>query len=173
MRWDEAAEQYCSIARTLGVIGERWTLLIIREAFAGVRRFDDFQAHLHVARNVLTDRLQRLVEAEILEKRAYQEKPVRYEYRLTERGRDLYAVLMTLMHWGDKWLGEGKGPPLELVHQGCGEITTPKLVCSDCGGELHARNCRLVPGPGLPRKVALERERELERIRALRAESRR
>src|SRR5687768_2576423 len=110
MRWNEASEQYCSIARTLGAIGDRWTLLIIREAFGGVRRFDDYQAHLEIARNVLTDRLQRLVDTGILEKRAYQDKPARYEYRLTESGRDLYGIIVNLMAWGDKWLAGAEGP---------------------------------------------------------------
>ena len=166
MRWKDAADQYCSIARALGVIGDRWTLLIIREAFSGVRRFDDFRQHLGVARNVLTDRLQRLVDAGVLERRAYQDNPPRHEYRLTECGRELNGVLLTLMGWGDRWLGAGAGPPIEVVHTGCGHVMQPALVCPDCGEPLSTRNTRMVSGPGLPKHVASEREAEVERIRA-------
>lgn len=166
MRWNEAADQYCSIARTLGILGDRWTLLIIREAFAGVRRFDDFRKHLDVARNVLTDRLQRLVDAGVLVQQPYQDNPPRNEYRLTEAGRDLQTVMIGLMQWGDRWLAGAKGPPLQLEHVGCGHVTTAKLVCGECAEPLDARNTRLREGPGLPKAVAGERARELERLRA-------
>ncbi len=146
MRWSEASEQYCSVARTLGLIGERWTLLVIREAFDGVRRFDDFQAHLDIARNVLTDRLQRLVDAGVLEKRRYQEKPPRYEYRLTEAGRDLFPVISALMAWGDRWAAPD-GAPVVLRHS-CGEVSTPGTVCSHCGEPLTLDSVRLKRGPG-------------------------
>ena len=166
MRWNEAADQYCSIARTLGILGDRWTLLVIREAFAGVRRFDDFRKHLDIARNVLTDRLQRLVDAGVLAQHAYQDNPPRSEYRLTEAGRDLQSIMIDLMQWGDRWLAGGKGPPLQLEHTGCGHVTTAKLVCGHCGDALDARNTRLREGPGLPKAVAHARTRELERLRA-------
>src|SRR6266511_5373666 len=94
--------QNCSIARALELVGERWTLLIIRDAFLGLRRFDQFQRSLGVARNVLTDRLNRLVEEGILRRVPYQERPVRFEYRLTDKGRELWPVMMTLMQWGDR-----------------------------------------------------------------------
>lgn len=96
--------QDCSVARALEVVGERWTLLILRDAFLGVRRFDDFQRSLGVARNVLNARLQRLVEHGLLERRRYQERPERFEYRLTEMGLDLLPVIEALMRWGDRWL---------------------------------------------------------------------
>jgi DNA-binding HxlR family transcriptional regulator len=166
MRWNEAADQYCSIARTLGILGDRWTLLIIREAFSGVRRFDDFRKHLDVARNVLTDRLQRLVDAGVLVQQPYQDNPPRSEYRLTEAGRDLQTVMIGLMQWGDRWLAGSKGAPLQLEHVGCGNITVAQLVCGHCAEPLDARNTRMVEGPGLPKTVAAARGRELERLRA-------
>src|ERR1700674_3118054 len=110
----------CSIAQALGVVGEWWTLLIIRDAFRGIRRFEDFQRDLGVARNVLTRRLNRLVDHGILERRLYQERPDRYEYRLTEKGLDLYGVIVGLMKWGDRWAVAQRGPPLTLTHKGCG-----------------------------------------------------
>ena len=171
MRWKEAADQYCSIARALGVLGDRWTLLIMREAFSGVRRFDDFRQHLGVARNVLTERLQRLVDAGVLERRAYQDNPPRHEYRLTEAGRDLNGVLLALMGWGDRWLTDGSGPPMQVVHRGCDQPITPALVCPDCGEPLTTRNTQLLAGPGLPVQTAKEREAEVERIRAQHAQS--
>lgn len=168
MRWNEAADQYCSIARTLGILGDRWTLLIVREAFAGVRRFDDFRKHLDVARNVLTDRLQRLVDAGVLVQQPYQDNPPRSEYRLTEAGRDLQTVMVGLMQWGDRWLAGAKGAPLQLEHVSCGNITVAQLVCGHCAEPLDARNTRLVEGPGLPKAVAASRARELERLHAQR-----
>src|SRR5437588_10055882 len=101
----------CSVARTLGLVGEWWTLLVLRDSFRGVRRFDDFQRNLGIARNVLADRLATLVEAGILERRRYQERPERFEYRLTDKGRDLYPVIVTLMQWGDRWAADPSGPP--------------------------------------------------------------
>src|SRR5512140_1508372 len=120
MRRTSFAEMNCSVARTLEVIGEWWSMLVVREAFNGVRRFDDFQAHLGIARNVLATRLQSLVEHGILERRLYQDRPERYEYRLTEKGRDLYPVLITMMRWGDKWEAGAEGPPVRLTHEPCG-----------------------------------------------------
>lgn len=165
MRWNDAADQYCSIARALGILGDRWTLLIIREAFSGVRRFDDFRRHLGIARNILTDRLQRLVAAKILELRPYQDNPPRQEYRLTERGRDLNAVLVSLLAWGDRWLADETGPPLLMRHEACGNTVAPELRCPACDGAMTAQNLRLVGGPGLPAEVNAEREHELQRLK--------
>lgn len=166
MRWKDAADEYCSIARTLGILGDRWTLLVVREAFSGVRRFDDFRSHLGIARNVLTDRLQRLVEASILEQRAYQTGPTRYEYRLTEAGRDLQSVLLSLMQWGDQWLAGEAGPPLLLEHTGCSHPIKAQLTCPHCNERLHTRNTQLRAGPGLPDEVAAGREAEIQRLQA-------
>jgi DNA-binding HxlR family transcriptional regulator len=131
----------CSVARAMEVVGERWTFLVLREAFSGVRRFEDMQRNLGIARNVLADRLARLVDNGVLERRPYQDRPVRHEYRLTPKGIDLYPALIGLMQWGDKWLCEES--PIELVHhRGCGEVTSLQLCCSACGEAVTARDIR-------------------------------
>ncbi|MFZ5724048.1 MAG: winged helix-turn-helix transcriptional regulator [Pseudomonadota bacterium] len=149
MKWQDVGGLGCSVARTLGVIGDRWTMLVVRNAFLGIRRFDDFQQSLGVTRHILADRLNRLVDAGVLKKVAYQDKPPRYEYRLTEQGRDLYPVLLSLTAWGDKWLDEGKGAPVEYHHKSCGRKTVPVLACSECGETLDPREVMPMPGPGL------------------------
>ena len=121
----------CSIAGTLEVIGDRWTILILRDAFRGVRRFDAFQDDLGCARNLLADRLRKLVDQGILEKELYQEHPPRYEYRLTPKGVDLSPALVALMKWGDKHLAHGH-PPVSLVHERCGEPLDQTFVCWTC-----------------------------------------
>jgi DNA-binding HxlR family transcriptional regulator len=126
----------CSIARAMEILGERWTFLILREAFYGVRRFSDMQRNLGIARNILSTRLQSLVSAGIFERRLYQEEPERYEYRLTAAGRDLYPSIVTLMRWGDEHLTGELGPPVVLRHK-CGHEADPVLVCSHCREELH------------------------------------
>jgi DNA-binding HxlR family transcriptional regulator len=132
------SEMECSIARSLEMVGEWWTLLILRECFNGVRRFDDMQKHLGIARNVLTNRLNSLVEDGILSKVLYQEKPERYEYRLTDKGRDLYPVLLALKQWGDKWLGYPIG--MVFTHKTCGQKTTPQYICDQCSKPIHVRD---------------------------------
>lgn len=139
--------QNCSIARTLELIGERWTLLIIRDAFLGVRRFEDFQTSLGVARNVLSARLARLVDEGILERRRYQERPERFEYRLTEKGIGLWPVLVSLVKWGDRYTA-ADGPPRVIEHRGCGGQVTDHLTCDRCGRPLTARDVVTRPGPG-------------------------
>ena len=128
-------DQNCSIARSLQVVGERWTLLVLREVFTGQRRFEEIQRNLGVATNILSDRLQTLVDAGILERRPLGDRADRFEYRLTEKGLDLNPVLLELMRWGDRWDAPAAGPP--------------KLVCAHCGEPLTARNVRLHDGPGL------------------------
>ena len=140
----------CSVARTLDIIGEWWTLLLLRDVFYGVRRFEALRAHLSISRKVLTSRLQRLTEEGILKKVPYQDAPARFEYRLTRKGQDLLPVLLTIMNWGDRWMSEANKVPVIFVHKDCGKETTPKLVCSHCGGELTAHNMRPRPGPGAP-----------------------
>lgn len=142
MRRTSFAEMNCSVARTLEVVGEWWTMLVVREAFNGTRRFDDFQARLGIARNVLATRLQSLVDHGILERRRYQERPERFEYRLTDKGRDLYPVLITMMRWGDKWEAGPEGPPVRLVHESCQHEPDPVLTCSHCGERINARQMR-------------------------------
>jgi len=153
-------DQVCSIARTLEVLGERWTLLVIRDVFNGRRRFDQIRENLGVARNVLAARLQWLVEEGILEKRAYQERPPRYEYFLTEKGLDLWPVMISLMHWGDRHLGEGE-PVVVVVHKECGGEIDDRRICKRCGKQLEVREARTKLGPGAPpewRRPAPERE---------------
>jgi len=140
----------CSIAKTLDIIGEWWTLLILRDVFYGVRRFETLRSHLGISRKVLTNRLQRLIDEEILKKELYQTSPSRYEYRLTHKGLDLLPVLLSIMKWGDQWAAEDKMPPVIFTHKDCGKETTPQLTCSCCGGELNAHNISPKLGPGAP-----------------------
>jgi len=144
VRHTALADVPCAIARSMAVLGERWTFVIMRQAFMGARRFEDYQQGTGIARNILTDRLKTLVEHDILERRPYAEHPGRtlYEYRLTEKGLDLYPVLISLMRWGNRYGGFEDGPPLELTHKTCGHVTEPRLVCSECGEELRAREVR-------------------------------
>lgn len=136
----------CSIARSLDVVGEWWTPLILRDIFAGKRRFEEIQADLGIARNILSDRLSTLVERGLLEKRRYQESPDRYEYRLTEMGVDFFPVLVALVNWGDRWFSGEAGPPVRYEHQG--HDARPALVCGTCGEPLTARNMAAHKGPG-------------------------
>ena len=141
----------CSVGRTLDAIGDRWTLLVLREAFYGVRRFEQMQGNLGIARNILAARLQKLVGEGILERRRYQERPERFEYRLTRKGLDLYPPLVTLMQWGDTYTAGEAGPPVKLVHKTCGHDADPRLACGHCGEALDAREVRVEAGPGLKR----------------------
>ncbi len=136
---------YCSVARSIEIIGERWTMLILRDAFYGIRRFDDFQNSLGIARNILTSRLNSLVEAGIMRKVPYQDHPVRHEYRMTETGRELLPVITTLIAWGDKW--ESEDVPIVLMHEDCDHATRAKVVCAHCSEELTAFNLRIDPVP--------------------------
>ena len=137
MKWEDTERQVCSVARALSVLGERWTLLIIRDAFRGTRRFDDFQASLDITRHRLSERLKKLVSAGVLTRVSYQERPVRYEYRLTRKGLALYPILMTLSQWGDDWMDDGNGPPQYYRHSVCGKTTRPVLTCDQCGDPLR------------------------------------
>jgi DNA-binding HxlR family transcriptional regulator len=139
--------QECSLARTLEVMGDRWTMLVIRETFLGVRRFDEFQRNLGVARNVLADRLARLVDEGVLERRRYQERPERFEYRLTDKGIDLWPVMVSLMKWGDRHAAP-KGPPTLVLHRDCGGEVNARFVCAKCGAPVDARSAEARPGPG-------------------------
>jgi DNA-binding HxlR family transcriptional regulator len=127
--------QYCSMAAALEIIGERWTILIVRDIFLGVRRFDDLQRSLGVARNILQTRLERLVEQGIVVKKAYQQHPVRYEYRLTAKGADLWPVLMALLQWGDRYAIDGERPVI-VEHKGCGGELDDRRRCLRCGVDV-------------------------------------
>lgn len=148
MRWDEISEARCSIARAVSVIGDRWTLLILRDCFLAVRRFDDFQARLGVTRHILADRLKKLVAEGVLAKVAYETRPPRYEYRLTDKGRALHPVLMSLVHWGDEYMAGEAGRPLLHRHIACGHDFDPVMTCSVCGEAISARQVQVRPGPG-------------------------
>ena len=148
MQWSELDQQPCSVSRTLSVIGDRWTLMILRDCFLRVRRFDDFQARLGVARPILADRLQKLIDTGVLTKVAYQQNPIRHEYRLTQKGLDLYPVVMAIVHWGDVHMSGETGRPLLHRHVACGRHFDPVLVCSECGEALDPRQVQVDPGPG-------------------------
>lgn len=131
----------CSIAASLAFVGDRWTLLILRDAFRGVRRFGEFCADLGIARNILTDRLDKLVDAGILVRTPYQQRPLRHEYRLTPKGRDLSPALVALMRWGDRWAVDGE-PPTHLVHDQCGTELEQLLRCPRCDVEVTPTHIR-------------------------------
>ncbi len=137
----------CSVAQCLEVVGEWWSMLIVRDAFLGVRRFEDFQRRLGISRNILGQRLDRLVETGVLARVLYSEHPPRSEYRLTPKGRDLWPVLTAMRQWGDTYAAPD-GPPLQVVHTGCGHLAEAVLVCSECGGTLASDQVRAVAGPG-------------------------
>lgn len=149
MKWSEVGSLSCSVARTASVIGDRWTILILRNAFLRIRRFEDFQSNLGITRHLLAGRLKRLVDEGILTRTPYQESPPRYEYRLTSKGRQLYPVLISMAAWGDAFMDEGKGPPVLYRHEPCGHTVTPRLSCPDCGEAVHAHEITPLPGPGL------------------------
>jgi DNA-binding HxlR family transcriptional regulator len=141
------SDQACSIAATLEVIGERWSLLIVRDVLLGLRRFDQLQAELGIARNVLQTRLERLVDRGVLERRLYQSRPERYEYRLTEKGLDLWPTIVALLQWGDKYAAP-HGPAVVLEHRDCGGAVDDHRICEACGARLSARDVRAYAGPG-------------------------
>jgi DNA-binding HxlR family transcriptional regulator len=147
---DRYSADNCSVKRTLDVVGEKWTLLVLREAFYGARRFEDFRRRVGCARNVLSERLGTLVDAGLMVREPYREpnQRTRHEYRLTEKGIDLLPALVALMHWGDRWEADAEGPPVEVVHRECGHPVETILRCSRDRESLTARDTRVRPGPG-------------------------
>ena len=141
------ADMHCSVAQCLEVVGEWWSMLVVRDVFLGVTRFDDFHERLGISRNVLNQRLNHLVEAGVLEKVPYSEHPPRYDYRLTDKGHDLWPVLTAMRQWGDRYAAP-EGPPLQVTHNSCGEVTEAVMVCSACGEPIGAGEVRAAPGPG-------------------------
>jgi DNA-binding HxlR family transcriptional regulator len=137
----------CSVAQCLEVVGEWWSMLILRDVFLGVSRFDQFKERLGISRNVLNQRLNRLVGAGVLKKVPYSTHPPRFDYRLTDKGRDLWPVLTTMREWGDKYAAPN-GPPLELIHKGCGHAAETSITCSACGESIGPRDVRAIGGPG-------------------------
>jgi DNA-binding HxlR family transcriptional regulator len=141
------SEMHCSVAQCLEVVGEWWSLLIMRDALLGVRRFDEFQERLGISRNVLSQRLAKLVDAGVLAKVAYSEHPPRFDYKLTDKGRDLWPVVTAMRQWGDKHAAPD-GPPLQVIHKECGEVCEAALTCSVCAQPIGPRDVRAIPGPG-------------------------
>lgn len=148
MKWATLENENCSVARTVAVIGDRWTLLILRDCFLRVRRFETFQARLGITRHLLAARLKKLVQFGVLERVAYQERPKRYDYRLTERGLDLYPVIMAIVHWGDVHMSDERGRPMLHRHRGCGHLFDPVPTCSECGEPITAKDVVVEEGPG-------------------------
>jgi DNA-binding HxlR family transcriptional regulator len=144
----------CSIARTVDLIGDWWTPLVMREAFYGARRFEEFQRRLGLSRNVLTQRLDRLVDEDMLVRAPYNDRPVRYEYRLTDKGRDFFTVLAAMISWGDRWLAGPNGPPIELRHRETGLAVHPVVVDAETRQPIDIRQIIATPGPGLPDNLA-------------------
>jgi DNA-binding HxlR family transcriptional regulator len=130
------ADWPCSVARTVDLLGDWWTPLVLRDAFFGIKRFEDFQRDLGIGRNVLTQRLNRLVDEGLFERVPYQEHPPRHEYVLTDKGRDFMPVLMAMSAWGDRWLSGPEGPPVLFRHKACDHDTEARVVCSHCGEPL-------------------------------------
>lgn len=148
MHYEELAEIPCSIVRPLSLLGDRWTLVLLRQAFAGIRRFEDFHSTLGIARSRLSDRLDRLVGAGILRREPYKDNRTRFEYRLTEKGHDLYPVLMALREWGDAHMADD-GSPVRYVHSECGGEARVRLECESCAAALTARDVQPARGPGV------------------------
>lgn len=140
-------DMHCSVAQCLEIVGEWWTLLIVRDCFLGITRFDEFIGRLGISRNILQQRLATLVDAGILDKVPYSQHPPRFDYRLTDKGRDLWPVINSMRQWGDRYAAP-EGAPLRIIHKGCGQPTEAVLTCAHCGEPLSAREVTAVPGPG-------------------------
>ncbi len=139
----------CSIARSVAVAGEPWSPLIVRDVWVGINRFDDLQRDLGISRKVLAERLKHLVEAGMLDRRPYSERPARYEYVLTRKGLEFVDVLVVMAQWGDRWTAGAAGPPVLRRHRGCGEVTPIELRCAGCGELVTSSEVDVEPGPGL------------------------
>jgi len=154
----------CPVARAIDQVGDAWTLLILREAFYGLRRFDQLEEALGIGRNILARRLDRMVEAGLLERVPYQQRPVRHEYQLLPRGRALFPVLMALLRWGNDWAAGPEGAPITLVDRRTGQPVQPVLVDEATGVPVTPERVRAQPGPGFPRAL-LEEEPVRRRFR--------
>lgn len=142
------ADVACSIARATDLFGDAWTALIMRDVLSGITRFDDLAHDLGISRKVLAARLSRLTEEQVLVRERYQERPPREHYRATDKGKELYPVLLALMNWGDRWYAGPAGPPARIHHLSCGRDTTAVLTCPHCGDPVTADNTTQLPGPG-------------------------
>lgn len=144
MKWDGLDREPCPVARTVAVIGDRWTLLLLRDCFLGIRRFEVFQSRLGISRTIITERLNTLVREGVLRRQPYQDRPVRYEYRLTPKGRELYPVLMSIVNWGNKHGAMPAGAALRFRHKVCGKRVRPLMTCDACGEPLDAREVEVL-----------------------------
>jgi DNA-binding HxlR family transcriptional regulator len=148
MQRTDFGEMACSIARTLDVIGEPWSPLILRNIYIGITRFDQLQQSLGISRKVLAERLKWLVQRGVLERREYSSQPARHEYTLTQMGSELCDLLLVMVRWGDRWLAGTVGPPVLYRHHACGQISHVELSCSVCGQPMRATDVDVLPGPG-------------------------
>ena len=148
MRWRDLDQEACSVARTVAVIGDRWTLLVLRDCFLRVRRFEAFQERLAITRPILADRLRKLVKSGVLAKQVYQRRPLRYEYRLTPKVQALHPILLAIVHWGDVHMSGRRGRPMLHRHLACGHTFAPVTTCSVCGDPVGPREVAVEPGPG-------------------------
>jgi DNA-binding HxlR family transcriptional regulator len=156
MRKTQVEQLTCSVARTIGVVGERWTLLLLREFFLGTRRFEVLQAHTGISSRALADQLWRLQKLGIITATEYQKRPLRFEYRLTDKGLELYPIIVSMTRWGDRWMrAKGEPPPARLVHKHCGQVFKPELTCAACGQLTGARDVRVKISP----KMRAERKK--------------
>jgi DNA-binding HxlR family transcriptional regulator len=148
LRKTNFAEMRCSLARGLSLIGDWWSPLILRSVFLGVVRFDDLVEDLGISRNLLTIRLRALMRSKIMERKPYQQRPRRYEYGLTDAGRELIPILIALTAWGDRWATPREGIPILFVHDTCRHRFEPRIICSECGDTVDVGDVRAEPGPG-------------------------
>lgn len=147
MRIPEIGSQTCSVARAVSVVGDPWTLLVLRELFLGSRRFDELAAQTGMSPRLLSARMRSLAAAGIVERRLYQARPPRHDYRLTRKGTDLWPLMMALRAWGDRWEDWPKGRPTRLRHAACGRLAEPRIVCSECAAPMKPGETRIEPSP--------------------------
>jgi DNA-binding HxlR family transcriptional regulator len=165
------ADRQCSITRTLDIIGDRWTPLVLRDIALGISRFDAIQRNLGLSRKVLTQRLQALVDHEVISRTPYQDNPPRHDYMLTEKGSDLAMVLLAMQTYGDKWIFGEEGPPLRWRHLGCGQISDPITCCEHCGEQVRPGDAVPVRGPSFDERDAPEVGPAIDRLQALLGQS--
>jgi DNA-binding HxlR family transcriptional regulator len=169
MKWDALEEEPCSVARTVAVIGDRWSLLILRECFLRTRRFEAFQSSLGITRHLLAERLKKLVRFGVLRRIPYQEAPKRYEYILTQKGLDLYPIIMSIVNWGNVHMVDARGRPMLHEHKNCGKMFDPVMVCSECGEPVIAKAVRVHPGPGARKAPAAAKTDDAKAKKPVRA----
>jgi DNA-binding HxlR family transcriptional regulator len=157
MSRSDLANQTCTVARAIEIVGDPWTLMILREMFLGGRRFDDFLRQTGVAPHTLSSRLKKLESVGVIRREAYSVRPIRHEYRLTEMGRDLWPAIIALKNWGDKWFDKPHQRPIDIIHKGCGHIIQPGMACPECGEPMGAHDAH----PAI--SAAYEQEREKAR----------